>query len=270
VFVPRLVATDLDGTLLRSDLSISDRTLGTFARLERSGIGLVFVTGRPVRWLEPVLAVTGRRGTVVCANGAVIADGRTAQVVESWPIPPDVLREVTTRLRAGLPGACFAVEREPAMVREEGYPVRWDAVWAPAIVDYEELVAAPVYKLLVRAQNVDFTRLWETCVDRTDGLATPTHSGSRGMIEIAAAGVTKATGLAWAAERAGVGQHAVIAFGDMPNDVPMLRWAGVGVAVADAHPDAVAAADVVTLANDADGVAVYLDDLLDAAEATFA
>ncbi len=94
---------------------------------------------------------------------------------------------------------------------------------------------------------------------------TTTHSGFPGLIEITAAGVTKATGLAWAAEHHGVDPGRVLAFGDMPNDAPMLRWAARGVVVAGAHPEAFGAADTVTLGNDADGVAVYVEELLDAA-----
>jgi hypothetical protein len=261
MFVPRLVATDLDGTLLRSDGSVSDRTLVTLSRLERLGIELVFVTGRPVRWLDPVLAITGRRGTVVCANGAIIADGQTAAIIKSWTIAPTVLRAVTSEVRARLPAARFAVEREPEMVCEQDYPVRFSR---PTVVGYDDLVGTEAYKLLVRVPGAEFDQVWQVCAEVTGGRATPTHSGSHGLVEISAEGVTKATGLAWAAARFGIPPEAVIAFGDMPNDLPMLRWVGLGVAVGDAHPEVLAAAGALAPANDADGVAAYLDELLDA------
>jgi Cof subfamily protein (haloacid dehalogenase superfamily) len=268
VFVPKLVATDLDGTLLRSDQTVSARTLETFVRLERRGIRLVFVTGRPWRWMEPVLAQTGRRGVVVCANGAVIADGATGDVIESWLIAPETLRAVTGAVRKAFPDAVFAVEVGARMVHEAAYPVRTPLVRSDQqAVDYDELVAEPAQKLLIRAPNVEPLELWGTCCGLFEGVATPTHSGFTGLVEVSAAGVDKAKGLAWVAAREGIDPADILAFGDMPNDIPMLVWAGRGVVVADAHPEAAAVAHTATTANDADGVATYLDALLDEMEA---
>lgn len=268
MFVPKLVATDLDGTLLRSDLTVSDRTLETFARLERHDIGLVFVTGRPWRWMEPVLARTGRRGSVVCANGAVVADARSGVVLRRWSISPETLRRVTSDVRKAFPDAVFAVESGRQMRHEPIYPVRAGLGRTDQyVVEYDELVSVPAEKLLIRAPRVEPPELWATCAGLFDGVATPTHSGFRGLIEVSAAGVTKATGLSWVAESCGVDPASVLAFGDMPNDIPMLCWAGRGVVVAGAHPEAAAVAHTVTTGNDADGVAAYLDALLDAAEA---
>ena len=266
MFVPKLVATDLDGTLLRSDLTVSERTLETFGRLERSGITLVFVTGRPWRWMDPVLAQTGRRGRVVCANGAVVLDGASGDVLRNWTIPTETLRSVTTAVRDAFPSAIFAVERGPRMLHEPDYPVRHDLGRTDEDeVSWSELVAQPAEKLLIRAPSVEAAELWTRCTRVFDGTVTPTHSGFRGLIEVSAAGVTKATGLAWVAQRCGVDPEAVLAFGDMPNDIPMLSWAGRGVVVAGAHPEAAAVAHTVTTGNDADGVATYLDALLDEA-----
>ncbi|SHN47969.1 HAD family hydrolase [Cryptosporangium aurantiacum] len=266
--MPKLVATDLDGTLLRSDLTVSDRTLATFERLEQLGITLVFVTGRPWRWMDPVLAQTGRRGRVVCANGAVVLDGASGEVLQNWTIPAETLRSVTGAVREAIPGAIFAVERGLRMMHEPDYPVRHDLGRTDEDeVSYDELVSAPAEKLLVRAPDVEAAELWTTCGGLFDGAVTPTHSGFRGLIEVSAAGVTKATGLAWVATRCGVDPDTVLAFGDMPNDIPMLSWAGRGVVVAGAHPEAAAVAHTVTTGNDADGVATYLDALLDEADA---
>jgi Cof subfamily protein (haloacid dehalogenase superfamily) len=268
VFVPKLVATDLDGTLLRSDRTVSDRSLETFARLERHGIVLVFVTGRPWRWMEPVLARTGRQGVVVCANGAVVVDGTSGDVLNRWSISPETLGRVTMDVRKAFPDVVFAVESGLRMRHEAEYPVRPDLGRTDQhLVDYAELISMPAEKLLVRAPEADPLEFWTTCAGLFDGLVTPTHSGFRGLIEVSAAGVTKATGLAWVAQRCGVDREDVLAFGDMPNDIPMLTWAGRGVVVADAHPECAAIAHTVTTGNDADGVAAYLDTLLDAAEA---
>ena len=93
------------------------------------------------------------------------------------------------------------------------------------------------------------------------GLVSVWHYNGKGLIEAAAIGVSKATAVAELAADHGIGREAVIAFGDMPNDLPMLSWAGTSCAVANAHPDVLAAATHVIGANDADGVAQYLEEL---------
>ena len=127
----------------------------------------------------------------------------------------------------------------------------------------EELTSAPAVKLLARSASYgpdDFAAL----VSRTLGdSAVATHSSSSALVEISAAGVTKAAGLAWFCERDGRTAEEVVAFGDMPNDLPLLAWAGRSVAMGNAHPALREIADEVTLTNDEDGVAVYLEKLFD-------
>src|SRR4051794_3485751 len=91
MFVPGLVASDLDGTLLDSEHRVSARTLAALAALRRRGVPLVLVTGRPRRWLTPVLEQTGPVGPVVCANGSLVVDERNEHVLAEWPIPANVL-----------------------------------------------------------------------------------------------------------------------------------------------------------------------------------
>jgi len=110
---PRLVATDLDGTLVRSDLTVSDRTRAALALVEQAGAALVLVTGRPPRWMAPVVAETGHRGLAVCANGALLYDLRTERVVHAHLLSADAVAEVVAALRRDLPGIAFAVEQGP-------------------------------------------------------------------------------------------------------------------------------------------------------------
>jgi hypothetical protein len=265
MFMPSLVASDLDGTLLRSDHTVSARTIAVLDRLRTGGIPFVMITGRPRRWLAPVLEQTGPHGPVVCANGALVVDPVTLGVLAEWTIPAAVLAAAVERVRAVSDRLAFAVERGPEMLHEPHYPVRWDlALPQECSVPLAEIVAEPVSKLLIRALDGDPDVVYAQVAAALGDEVTPTHSGFSGLVEVTAAGVTKATGLAWAAEHHGVDPTRVLAFGDMPNDAPMLRWAGRGVVVADAHPDAFAAADTVTLGNDADGVAVYVEGLLTA------
>jgi Cof subfamily protein (haloacid dehalogenase superfamily) len=267
MFVPSLIASDLDGTLLRSDHTVSPRSLAMLARLRIAGIPFVMVTGRPRRWLAPVLEQTGPCGPVVCANGALVIEPTTGAVLAEWAIPAAVLAEATERARAAVPGLAlaFAVERGPLMLHEAHYPVRWDLGLAEERSEpYQEIVAGDASKLLIRVLDGDPVAVFAELTAAVGDQVTTTHSGFPGLIEITAAGVTKATGLAWAANHHGADPDRVVAFGDMPNDAPMLRWAGRGVVVADAHPEAFEAADTVTLGNDADGVAAYVEELLDA------
>ncbi len=260
--LPRLIATDLDGTLLGEHGRVSPRNAKALADAAGSGIVVVLVTGRPLRWLPQVYEQLAEPYPTVCANGAVDYDPATGVVHESRPIPPAVLAQVCTRLLAAIPEICFAVEIEGGrhMLREAQYPAYWDEVDSDE-VPLSGIVAQPAEKLLARGGRRDpdeFVALIEAAVD---GLVEVTHSSTSGLVEISATGVTKATGLAAVCERRGIAAEDVLAFGDMPNDVPMLRWAGRGIAVANAHPAAKAAADGSTLSNVDDGVAVYLERL---------
>ncbi|HYN92370.1 MAG TPA: HAD family hydrolase [Pilimelia sp.] len=262
----RLVATDLDGTLLRNDKTVSERTAATLRRLTAAGVHLALVTGRPLRWLTRVYDQVDMTVPAVCANGAVVYDPRRDEVLRAEPLAPELLAEVCRRLRAEIPGIVFAVEITDSreMRHEEEYEVWWHAEGRPvrALDDPAELCAVPAVKLLARAAGADTNTFAARVAACLDGIAEATHSSDHGLVEISAAGVTKAAGLAWLCQRLGVAAADVVAFGDMPNDVAMLAWAGRSVAVANAHPAVREVARDVTLTNEEDGVAVYIDDLL--------
>ncbi|MFC0004229.1 HAD family hydrolase [Micromonospora siamensis] len=261
---PRLVATDIDGTLLGDDRTISPRTAATLERITAAGTPVVLVTGRPIRWLQLVYDQLTAPLPAICANGAVVYDPVTDEVLRADPLAPELLAEVARRLRAEVPDVSFAVEIVDSrqMRHEAHYPLRWDADTDAirAIESPEELAAVPAVKLLARADGEqDPDAFVRTVAGALAGLAEATHSSYSGLVEISAAGVTKAAGLAWYCARHGVDERDVLAFGDMPNDLPMLTWAGRAVAVANAHPAVLEIADEVTAANTDDGVAAYLE-----------
>ncbi len=256
---PGVVASDLDGTIVRSDGTISDRTVATLAAVEGAGATVVLVTGRPVRWMGAVAEQTGHRGLAVCANGALLYDLHTEQVVQSWLLSADAAHEVVAALRDALPGIAFAVERlELGFAHEPGYRPRWDSTDPLTQGPVEQLLSADVVKLLARHEELGADELLAAARAAVQERAELTHSSSDGLLEISAIGVSKASGLATVCGQLGVPAAEVVAFGDMPNDLPMLSWAGTGVAVANAHPEVLAAADEVTGSNDDDGVADYL------------
>ena len=265
---PKLIATDLDGTIVRSDGEISDRTRRALAAAEEAGLLVVFVTGRPPRWMKPVSDATGHRGLAICANGAVVYDLHTETVVEEFPLDGDVARKLAEALRVRVPGIAFATERGTGHGREPGWrPHRADADDPETLVDeLDRLLEEPLVKLLARHEDLSNEELHaaarEVIAELAD-LVDVTYGGSfDNLVEISAPGVTKAFGLERLAAEHGLGAEDVIAFGDMPNDLPMLTWAGHAVAVANAHPDVIDVADEVTASNDDDGVAQVIERLL--------
>jgi hypothetical protein len=261
---PRLVATDLDGTLVRSDGSISSRTVEVVERLEAAGVVFVMVTGRPPRWMSAVADEIGHSGLAVCANGALLYDLHTERVVEAHLLDAEAALEVVEALRRDIPGIAFAVEKGPqegvpgAFARERVYVPRWDS--QVPVEEVQEMLAGGAVKLLARSESHGSDELLAAArATLGEAAAELTHSSADGLLEISAAGISKASGLAALAAERGILADEVIAFGDMPNDLPMLAWAGRSVGMANAHPDVLAEVDEVTASNDEDGVARVLE-----------
>ena len=257
---PLLVATDLDGTIVREDGTITARTVAAFARVEAAGARFVLVTGRPPRAMTPVAAAFGHRGTAICANGALSYDMRAETVQARHLIPAPVLAAAGSALRAAVPGIGLAVEYPDGHAADNSYQtVMWDQA-IPRVAD-AQLFARPASKLLGRHSGYGCDDLLALAEPAIGDLVSVSHSNSRGLVEAAALGVTKATVVAELAASHGIGPGSVIAFGDMPNDLPLLTWAGTACAVANAHPDVLAAASYVIGSNDDDGVAEFLEKL---------
>lgn len=270
----RMVATDLDGTLLRSDNTVSARTVDAFRAAREAELPVVFVTGRPPRWLPPVVEATGHAGIGVCANGALVVDLDTGAVLETHPIPYDVVRETVAVLRAEVEGVAFAIEWDSGdahddFAHEPSYRARY-RVAGVEHGDILELAARhPVIKLLARIDGGahparhDVDALLDVTLGHVSHLVTATHSASDDvLIEMSALGVSKGAALAHQAQRLGVPLAAVVAVGDMPNDVPMLAEAGVGLAVETGHPAARAAADALLPGPHDDGLAQLVEAVL--------
>lgn len=262
---PALVASDLDGTLLRSDLSISPRTRAALAAVETAGSLLVFVTGRPPRWLHPVAVQTDHRGVAICANGALLYDLHTEELIDSQLIPAEVIGQVVELMTANIPGVGFALEYGNRFVFEANYPVNDAHRKHESVreVDLAALSHEPAAKILIQHAGYHSNDLLAAGREVLADLVEVTHSTpvGPGLLEVSAAGVSKATALARFAAQHGIDSDDVVAFGDMPNDLAMLAWAGRGYAMADAHPDLHAACELRAPSNDEDGVAVVLEEL---------
>ena len=264
---PDLIATDVDGTLLDDDEKITPRTREVVRAAVDSGAQFVLATGRPPRWVAPVVDGLGIAPMAVCANGAVIYDPSTDRIISARTLSADLLGELAEIATRVIPGAGLAVERvgssahdaaTPQFVSSPGYEHAW---LNPdnTEVSIEDLLSAPAVKLLIRqagAQSADMAAALAKHIGLEGDI---TYSTNNGLIEIVPLGISKATGVEELAHPLGITAEAVVAFGDMPNDVPLLQWAGHGVAMGNAHPDAVAAADEVTSSNADDGLARVLE-----------
>ncbi|MDG4862870.1 Cof-type HAD-IIB family hydrolase [Streptomyces sp. T-3] len=268
----RLIATDLDGTLLRDDKSVSERTIAALAAAEAAGVEVFFVTGRPARWMDVVSEHVHGHGLAICGNGAAVVDlhgGPGAhRFVKVRPLESETALTVVDILRAAAPGTAFAVERTGGITHELAYPpLTFDA--AGTIAPAEKLLAAdtdladqPVLKLLAHHPELTpdaFLTLARTTIGEH---ASVTRSSPTALLEIAGPGVSKASTLELCCAERGITAAEVVAFGDMPNDIEMLTWAGTSYAMGNAHPDVIAAASGRTVANNEDGVAVVIEQIL--------
>jgi Cof subfamily protein (haloacid dehalogenase superfamily) len=266
--VSRLIsvaAVDLDGTLLRTDATVSPRTVAALAAFERAGGRTVIVTARPPRFVKLLAAEAGIGGVAVCSNGAIAYDLGTEEITVTGPMPVRIARSAAAAVAAVVPGAAFAMETGRCAFIGPGYghrATRDDA--RVQLADEAAFWAATdlCVKLLAWSPAPVTGALLDLVAQALPPTVELTYSGASGMLEINAAGVSKVHTLATLCEGWGVDAAQVAAFGDMPNDLPVLRWAGLAVAVANADPAVLACAHRVTAGNDDDGVAMVLDELL--------
>ncbi len=264
---PRLIATDLDGTFLGSDHRVSETNLAAARRAAELGVPFVVATGRPLRWLGILDDLAEAHSRVIASNGAAVFDLASRTLVRSFPLDTTVAVEVAESLRAAVPGITFGFETATGFGCEAACPSaeRESAgVVAPDLAALAGIVG-PAIKLLGYSRELDSDELAERASGVVGGRLTLTHSfvgRSYGLVEISAPGVTKASTLALLCAELGVAAADVVAFGDMPNDLAMLAWAGRGYVVANGHRSLLGAGITVVPGNDADGVGRTVLDLL--------
>jgi Cof subfamily protein (haloacid dehalogenase superfamily) len=264
---PVLIATDVDGTLLDDDENVTARTKDAVLAAVAGGATFVLATGRPPRWIRPVVDALGFAPMSVCANGAVLYDPETDRILSARTLSTDALAALADIATRVIPGAGLAVERvgrsahdaaTPQFVSSPGYEHAW---LNPdnTEVSIEDLLSAPAVKLLIRKSGARSADMAAELAHHISTEGDITYSTNNGLIEIVPLGISKATGVEEVAKPLGITAEGIVSFGDMPNDVPMLKWAGLGVAMGNAHPEAVAAADEVTARNTDDGLARVLE-----------
>jgi Cof subfamily protein (haloacid dehalogenase superfamily) len=258
-----LIASDLDGTLLRDDGSLSPRTVAAVKAAVKAGFHMVLASGRPPRTMQPIADQLGLRNIGVASNGAILYDFEKHTVIENRHVPKEILKDIILRLREREPNVCFATEHGHHVGTEPHFPRpdTWVSGIAPKIGDIDTLCAEDVIKLAVHHPDHAVETLAELVRAVAGNELSVTFSGMH-FVEVAAAGVSKALGLAAVCERLGVDPKRVVAFGDMPNDLAMLAFVGRGVAVGNAHPDVMAEGHETTASNDEDGVARVIEQLV--------
>lgn len=272
-----LIATDLDGTLVPNDaMTVSARTAAVLRRADRAGVPVVFVTARPLRWMDGFWPHVGSHGMAVVSNGAATFDVRSRSVTRIAGIEPELGVRLTQSIASRVAGATFAIECVDGMRMDpnyrEPYPVPPGTPRGP-LVDVWDV---PALKVLVRVRDESagsdqrygqvygqvYDQIYDQIVEVVGATATCTWS-TPGLVEISAAGVTKAAALATLCAELRVPSEEVVVFGDMPNDLAMLAWAGTSYAVANAHPEVIAAAQHLAPTCHLDGVAHVIEQLLE-------
>ena len=263
---PKLIASDLDGTIVAHYGDITQRTIDAFRKAHSMGIEIFFITGRPPRWMPEIKEAFGI-GKAVCGNGAMLYDLQNDKVLEEWLIDVDVQLEAVKRLRRAIPEISFAIESHNYFHREKIYIPRWDVgLDNVGVHQIEEVITSPALKVLARCSQQELTSDEMLAIAKVelDGLATVTHSNPHdSLLEISALGVSKGMTLAKMAGRLGIDAADCVSFGDNPNDFSMLEWCGRSFAMADGHPDGPKYAKGIAGPCEEDGVAIIIEQLLE-------
>jgi Cof subfamily protein (haloacid dehalogenase superfamily) len=265
--VVRLIASDIDGTLIAGGRDASARTLAALRAAEAAGISVVLVTGRPPRSARVIAEALGVRGTTICANGALIVDMPAVRVVRDVRIDGALAAALVAELSAAIPGIAFAWERGLEWGRDEAWPF---IARGPVDKSLPAGIVGPVYqhaamgisKMIsyVDGADPDLTvqRVREVLAERAE-VSTAT---SPPLAEITARGCDKRDALEWVCRRLNIDRAEVLAIGDAPNDLPMLLWAGRGIAMGNSHATVLEAVSERTRTHEEDGFAAVLEGVL--------
>lgn len=267
--LPRLIATDLDGTLLDADTSVSPRTRAALDAARAAGIIVVPVTARQPIGLRLIAEEAGFEDWALCGNAAFGIHLTTGELLFERTIAVPVQRTLVEELNARIPGLLHVSIRDAGeqFVAQTGYAdvaTFTDHRRDPATmggVHLDDVLAAPSLKLVVRHPNLSAAEIL-TVLGELDHTGFEATTSGAPFVEVMAEGVNKAWGLEQLCTHLGISAAEVLAFGDAPNDVEMLRWAGRGLAMADADVLVKAAADGLAPANTDDGVAQVIEELL--------
>jgi len=255
---PRLIVLDLDGTLLGADGAVSERNSAALHRAVRSGARVVIATGRPPRWLEHIRPAVPS-SLALCCNGGLVLDLDTDAVIASYPLDGAAIVRAVGELRAA--GSVFSVAGEGlpdfGIAAEFDFPRRGSAGVVRMAID--DICAVHIVKILIRPEPGTGQAVVDYFATRFGREFTLTSSTNDGLIEISRFGITKGSVIAGIAAGWGIDPACAVAFGDMPNDIEMLRWAGHSVAMGNADGTVKAIATETAGHHDRSAVAEILE-----------
>ncbi|MFJ6696805.1 HAD family hydrolase [Streptomyces sp. NPDC091272] len=263
-FPYKLIATDLDGTLLRNDQTVSQRTRDALDAACAVGAAHIVVTGRSVAWTKHIFEDLGYKGLAVCGQGAQVYHAGERRLLTSVTLDRQLAGLALSKIEAEIGPLALAASRDGMdgeVLMGPGYRVHEGPLPYVPFEDPAEVWAAPLTKVYIQHPGLSDDALAQVARATVGNLVDVVMAGE-GVVEILPLGLSKATGLSLAARRLKLKAADTIAFGDMPNDVPMFGWAAHGVAMANAHDELKAVAQEITASNEDDGIAVVLENLL--------
>ncbi|MGI6262373.1 MAG: Cof-type HAD-IIB family hydrolase [Succiniclasticum sp.] len=253
----KLIASDMDGTLLSSDIAISETNKAAIRQAVEQGLVFLIATGRMYVSAQPYAADLGLDVPLVTYNGALVEGSLSGKVYSHTPIPLDVALEALTYCKEkGYHIQAYV--NEELLVREadslsEEYRRLSNVPPHPVGDALYHLTAAPT-KMLVMTPSDRFHAIFQDLTEHFRGRLTVVSS-KENFIDLIAPGVNKWNGVKAVASLYGIQPEEIMCIGDSGNDVGMIRNAGLGVAVDNANDAARQAAKVVVPSNDDDGVA---------------
>ena len=258
----RLIVCDLDGTLRAFDAKVSAAVHEAMQAVVDAGAWITIGTGRGLQMLKPYLSSVAVNAPLICCNGGLILDPRTHEVLHVHPMPLALAHDVIQLVQERRWGAMIYLDDMETLLlhssSEPGFELRRDGVTVRRIADPAAEMVRPPHKVYIYTDSPQNTpEAAELLQEHVGERARIVAAGSRGL-EVLLPGVSKARAMAWLAQRLGVAREETIAIGDAANDLEMLQWAGLGIAMGNAMPTARAAADWIAPTADEDGVAVAL------------
>ncbi len=258
----RLIFCDLDGTVMTWRQEVRPAVQRAMRTVVDTGAWITICSGRGYQLVKPFLGHVAVNAPLICCGGGLIVEASTRQVLRVRTTPLALAHDVIRLCQAeGIPLLCYLADMETMLERrptDPGFVLRRDGVVVREVGDPIHEVSEPPHKLLVVTASPEDTPSALTRVKQVvDGRARVLTS-SPVWIEVLPPGLSKARAMAWLAEYLGVHREETMAIGDGDNDVEMLEWAALGVAMGNATAQTKAAADWVAPPVEEDGLAVAL------------
>lgn len=259
----KLIATDLDGTLLDNFGHVSDTNLQAIKNAKKRGVLTIATTARSIRSTQPISLKSGLGPLAVCQNGAAVYQVETKELLYHNPIEKINATSIISELKTELPGIIFAIEKLDNFIPENGFfSTPLPGLVADPVDEIRDEIYEPVTKIICRHSAISHRLLKDLAYKYCHNFADITSAGAD-WVDFQGTGTSKATGLALAAKILNIASDEVAAIGDNSNDVPMLQWATFSAATSNANSEAKSSADWIVPSNLDNGVAVFIEKIID-------